>query len=150
MARVRRLWSGAAALLLSAACAAPPPLTVHIIAHSHCDPGWLESFEGYYQSQVGRILSNVMGELTADSARRFVWAETSFWMRWYEVQSEDMKATVKRHVDSGQLEFIGGGWVQNDEANPDPISVISQLTEGHEYLQSLFGKRPRIAWQIDP
>lgn len=27
---------------------------------------------------------------------------------------------------------------------------MRQVTEGHEYVQSLFGKRPRIAWQIDP
>jgi alpha-mannosidase II len=142
-----------AACLLAAQAAqtlSSTPLTVHIIPHSHCDPGWLESFEGYYLSQVARILSSVISELSEHPARRFVWAETSFWMRWYEVQSEEEKARVKSLVDSGQLEFVGGGWVQNDEANPDPISVISQLTEGHEYLQALFGKRPRIAWQIDP
>jgi phenylalanyl-tRNA synthetase beta chain len=40
--------------------------------------------------------------------------------------------------------------VQNDEANPDALAVLAQLTEGHEYLAQLFGKRPRIAWQIDP
>lgn len=136
-------------LLLAAACAAAclssaaaVPLTAHIIAHSHCDPGWLESFEGYYSTQVHGILSSVVDQLSRERDRRFVWAETSFWMRWYEVQQEDTKATVKALVESGQLEFVGGGWVQNDEANPDPVSVISQLSEGHEYLQALFGKRP--------
>ena len=132
------------------AAAAEPMLTAHIIAHSHCDPGWLESFEGYYQQQVHGILSSVMRSLERDPSRRFVWAETSFFMRWYEVQGDATKALVKRLVKTKQLEFIGGGWVQNDEANPDYASIISQITEGHEYLQTLFGQRPRIAWQIDP
>lgn len=125
-------------------------LTVHIIPHSHCDPGWLESFEGYYLSQVHTILSSVTEALTADKRRKFIWAEMSFWMRWYEVQSDETKARVQSFVASGQLEFVGGGWVQNDEANPDYAAIISQVTEGNEYLQTLFGTRPRIAWQIDP
>jgi hypothetical protein len=38
--------------------------------------------------------------------------------------------------------------VQNDEANPDPVSFISQMTTGHEYILKNFGVAPRIAWQI--
>ena len=106
--------------------------------------------EGYYQSQVNRILSSVVGELSKNPDRRFVWAESSFFMRWFESESEEIRTQFRALVASGQVEFVGGGWVQNDEANPDFGAVISQLTEGHEYLQQLFGKRPRIAWQIDP
>lgn len=29
-------------------------------------------------------------------------------------------------------------------------NVIDQMTEGHEYLYSLFGVRPLVGWQIDP
>ena len=48
----------------------------------------------------------------------------------------------------GQIEFVNGGWVQNDEASPDPVSLIGQMTTGHEYLLKNFGTAPRIAWQI--
>lgn len=34
-------------LALVAGHASAEVLQVHIIAHSHCDPGWLETFEGY-------------------------------------------------------------------------------------------------------
>jgi hypothetical protein len=102
-----------AALLLALAApraaAQPPPLRAFIVAHTHCDPGWLESFEGYYSSQVDRILSSVVRALAADAQRRFVWAEMSFWMRWYEVQGAETRALVQRLVASGQLEFVGGG-----------------------------------------
>ena len=69
-------------------------------------------------------------------------------MRWYEVQPAATQALVLRLVRSGQLEFVGGGWVQNDEANPDFAAVIAQISEGHEYLKTLFGVRARFAWQI--
>jgi hypothetical protein len=112
--------------------------------------GWLRSFEGYYSSQVNDILSGVTQQLLEDPTRRFVWSEMSFFMRWFEVQSDDTKRKFAELVHRGQLEFVGGGWSQHDEANPSYDSIIAQLTEGHEYILSLFGVRPRIAWSIDP
>jgi hypothetical protein len=139
-----------ALLTYAAALGSGEPLYIHIIGHSHCDPGWLRSFEGYYSTQVGDILSGVTRQLWEDSSRRFVWSEISFFMRWYEVQSDETKQRFHELVQRGQLEFVGGGWSQHDEANPSYDSIIAQLTEGHEYILSLFGVRPRIAWSIDP
>lgn len=144
--RVRHMRS----LLLAALPLLSRALVAHVIPHSHCDPGWLETFEGYFQTQVNSILNSVVDTVSADPARRFVWAESSFLMRWYEVATEARRAQLRSLVASGQVEFVGGGWVQNDEANPDYGAVISQLTEGHEYLAQLFGSRPRYFWQLDP
>ena len=127
-----------------------PALYVHLIAHSHDDPGWLSTFEGYYSGEVARILSAVVASLQLSPDRRFVWAEISFFMRWLEAQDDETKQRVAALVRSGQLEFIGGGWVQHDEANPSYDAIIAQETEGHEYLQALYGVRPRIAYAIDP
>lgn len=63
-----------------AADGAPLP-HAHIIAHSHCDPGWLDTFEGYYQHNVERILNDVLERLSENPTRRFVWAEISFFSR---------------------------------------------------------------------
>ena len=112
--------------------------------------GWLESFEQYYKGDVGSILDAVTEQLDADGRRRFSWGETSFFMRWLETRPATVKATVRRLVEERRLEFVGGGWVQHDEANPGPDAIVAQLTEGHEYLATLFGVKPRVAWSIDP
>lgn len=75
---------------------------------------------------------------------------SSFFNRWYESLSRDAKASFKALVSRGQIEFVNGGWVQNDEATPDPVAMINQMSTGHEYLLKNFGTAPRIAWQIDP
>ncbi len=99
---------------------------------------------------MASILSAVTEELSKDSSRRFIWAEISFFARWFETLSSAQRARFTALVRSGQLEFVGGGWVQNDEANPTPDAVVNQVTEGHEYLLTRFGVRPRVGWQIDP
>jgi len=125
-------------------------LTAHIIPHSHCDPGWLSTFEGYYTSDVNRIISAATDQLLNDKNKRFVWAETSFFSRWYEDQPLERKKAFRRLVHEGRWEFIGGGWAQNDEAASDLMLVVNQMTTGHQYLLENFGVQPRIGWQIDP
>lgn len=68
-----------------------------------------------------------------------------------EEQSEDRRNLFKSFVKKGQIEFVGGGFVQSDEASPDFEMVIRQLENGHQYLYKEFGvKRVRVGWQIDP
>ena len=64
------------------------------------------------------VLSGVTQQLWEDPSRRFVWSEMSFFMRWWETQAEETKTRFRTLVQRGQLEFVGAGWVQHDEANP--------------------------------
>jgi len=125
-------------------------LNVHIIPHSHCDPGWLKIFEEYYSSNVHGILNGVFNELLLDENKTFNWAEISFFNMWWKEQETEKKEKIKALVRNGQIEFVGGGIVQHDEAVASLDVIIDQITEGHEFLLRNFNTRPLIAWQIDP
>ena len=62
--------------------------------------------------------------------RRFIYVESAFFWRWCGEQSEGMKTTVRDLLDSGRLEFIGGGWSMNDEAAAHYTAIIDNMAFG--------------------
>lgn len=133
-------------------------LNIHLICHTHDDPGWIKTIDQYYYGSqkektavgVRYILSTVMDELEKDKNKRFSWCETSFLWRWL-VDSKERKR-LQKLVQQGQIEFIGGGWVQNDEATAYYVDIIDQMTLGLRTLKKYFGSCgvSHVAWQIDP
>lgn len=82
--------------------------------------------------------------------RRFTYAEQGFFQRWWHQQPESIRAAVRGLVRNGQLAFVGGGWAQHDEACPHFMSMIDQMTLGHQFLEREFNYSVRVGWQIDP
>nr|CAD7590765.1 unnamed protein product [Timema genevievae] len=138
----------------------PNKLNVHLIAHTHDDVGWLKTVDQYYygshtltqRAGVQYILDSVIQELKNDPQKRFIYVETAFFWKWWMDQHDFVKHTVRNLVNSGQLEFIGGGWTMNDEATTNYQSIIDQFTWGLRKLNESFGEcaRPHVGWQIDP
>ncbi|CAL8126674.1 unnamed protein product [Orchesella dallaii] len=135
-------------------------INVHLVPHSHDDVGWLKTVDQYYYGdnnkiQLGAVqytLDSVVSELQKSPDRRFIYVESAFFWRWWTNQDAEMQGIVTRLVNNGQLEFILGGWVMNDEACSHYNSIIDQMTLGLRFLNDTFGQcaRPRVAWQIDP
>ena len=103
-------------------------ITVHLIPHSHCDPGWLLTADQYFLTQVRSIIDTVIEALEASPSRRFIWSEVSYFTTWWRSTDDSSRARIKALVDSGALEMVMGGWVMNDEALPSLDAIIDQCT----------------------
>ncbi|XP_062125237.1 alpha-mannosidase 2 isoform X1 [Drosophila sulfurigaster albostrigata] len=125
-------------------------LKVFVVPHSHNDPGWIQTFEDYYNADTKHILSNALRHLTENPDMKFIWAEISYFSRFYEDLGENKKQQMKLLVKKGQLEFVTGGWVMPDEANSHWRNVLLQLTEGQTWLKEHFNITPTSSWAIDP
>nr|CAD2137397.1 unnamed protein product [Meloidogyne enterolobii] len=125
-------------------------LEVIVIPHSHCDPGWIKTFEKYYEDQVQNILNFMVTHLTQNKDLKFIFAEISFFELWWSKQTNKIREKVKQLLINGQFEIVTGGWVMTDEANAHYYSIIMELFEGHEFLKNQLDYIPRNHWSIDP
>ncbi|XP_041674563.1 lysosomal alpha-mannosidase-like [Drosophila eugracilis] len=135
-------------------------VNIHLVPHSHDDVGWLKTVDQYFYGHknniqhagVQYIIDTVISELIKNPDRRFIQVETSFFSKWWDEQSETVRAIVKKLVNEGRLQFTNGAWSMNDEAAVNYQSVIDQFTVGLKFLDDTFGVcgRPRVGWQIDP
>ncbi|CAD5121439.1 unnamed protein product [Dimorphilus gyrociliatus] len=125
-------------------------LHVVVIPHSHSDPGWLKTFDEYVLDQTYQTLQNVAIELERLPNMTFVWAETSFLNAWSGRTEPKNLAKIQKHLESGRLEIVEGGWVVPDQATPSLYGLINQMVEGHSWLRKYLKYTPKNSWALDP
>lgn len=125
-------------------------LKVILVPHTHCDPGWVKTYEVYYRTQTKRILDSFVGKLEESHKLKFMFTEISYFSWWWSEIDDSMRQRVKKFIASGQFEISTGGWVMTDEANAHYYAMLDQLIEGHQWLNSTLGYVPKSGWSIDP
>ena len=126
------------------------PLKVIVVPHSHCDPGWHKTVDGYFDDQTHPTLDNMVEKLMKFPKMTFIWAESVFLSLWWKGIDDNKKNDVKRLIKEGRLEIVVGSWVVPDEANPHYFALIDQMIEGHQWLWDNIGVKPNNTWALDP
>ena len=110
-------------------------INIHVIPHTHLDPGWLNTPEEYYENErIEEIFDTIMNNLDRNKDRTFVINELFYFKKWYSNKSKDEKENFKKILEEKRIEFVSGGFVVNDEATPSYNDIMDQVRIGHQFL----------------
>uniref|UniRef100_A0AC35UIG0 Alpha-mannosidase n=1 Tax=Rhabditophanes sp. KR3021 TaxID=114890 RepID=A0AC35UIG0_9BILA len=127
-----------------------PKLQVILVNHAHCDPGWLKTYEQYYDDQVDHILYEMKDYLSSNKEMKFVQVEISFFEMFFRKLDAQNREDIKLLIKNKQLEIVSGGWVMADEACAHYFAQIVEMFEGHEFTKNHLEFVPKNHWSIDP
>ncbi|XP_045783844.1 alpha-mannosidase 2 isoform X3 [Maniola jurtina] len=127
-----------------------PRLKVIVVPHSHNDPGWLKTFEQYFELKTKNIINNIVQKLNQHPNMTFIWTEISFLNAWWERTHPVKQKALKKLIKEGRLEITAGGWVMPDEACTHIYALVDQFIEGHNWVKTNLGIAPKTGWSIDP
>ena len=138
----------------------PTNLTVHIIPHSHLDPGWLQTVEAMYEGKDGfhnshdkgpnspaaakgiqALITQMIAGVAAGKDRTFAPEIGVFYDMWWKDANTTQRNTVRQLVREGRLEWTGGGWTQHDEACSrieDQVDKIIRIELFSTFLTAVF------------
>ena len=121
--------------------------TIRAVGNSHIDMAWLwpwtetvEVVRNTFQSVLDLMREYPDFKFTMSSARTYEWMQEKY---------PDLFQEIKRRVQEGRWEVIGGMWVEPDLNMPDGESLVRQILVGKRYFQKNFGIDVRIGWNPD-
>jgi alpha-mannosidase len=119
-----------------------------MIGNSHIDPVWLWQWpEGFqeiratFRSALDRMNEYPEFIFTSDSAAYYAWVE--------EIDP-GMFAEIRRRVDEGRWEIVGGWWVEPDCNIPGGESFVRQALYSQRYFEEKFGRIATVGYNVDP
>ncbi len=121
--------------------------TFHLLSNAHLDPVWLWDWrEGLNQGLITcRTVLDLMDEHPHLTFNR---GEAAIYRHIEETDPATFER-IRRYVQSGRWDFVGGTWIQPDENLPATETLVRQFTRGQRYFASRFGRRVKVAWSAD-
>ncbi|MCO6008656.1 glycoside hydrolase [Actinoallomurus purpureus] len=138
--------------------------TMWMVSHFHYDPVWWNTQAGFTETWYdlpaaeGRRPAEVrtafdLVRLHLDAARRdddykFVLAEVDYLKPYWDVYPED-RADLRRFLDEGRIELVGGNYNEPNTNLTHPESTIRNAVYGIGYQRDVVGGDPQSAWMLD-
>jgi alpha-mannosidase len=121
--------------------------TCYFLGHSHVDAAWLWTFNetiDVFHSACETILKLM------DKYPGFCYSQSSAqYYKWLEEKYPETFEKVKRKIDEGRWEVVGGTWVESDGNMPSGESLVRQFLHGKRYFKEKFNVDAKIAWMPD-
>jgi alpha-mannosidase len=121
--------------------------TFHLTGNSHIDAAWLWPWTETVDV-VRRTFSTALQLMNEHPGYTYTQSAAAY-NEWMADKYPSMNAEIKRRIQEGRWEIVGGMWVEPDLNLPDGESLVRQLLVGKRWFQQAYGVDVRIGWNPD-
>jgi alpha-mannosidase len=121
--------------------------TFHLTGNSHIDAAWLWPWTETVDV-VRRTFSTALQLMNEYPGYTYTQSAAAY-NEWMAQKYPSMNAEIKRRIQEGRWEIVGGMWVEPDLNMPDGESLVRQLLVGKRWYKQAYGVDVRIGWNPD-
>lgn len=121
--------------------------TCYFLGHSHLDAAWLWTF-----SETIEVFHDTCETILRlmEKYHDFCFCQSSAqYYKWLEEKYPETFEKVKKRVEEGRWETVGGTWVEPDDNMPSGESFVRQFLYGKRYFCERFNVDVKVAWFPD-
>ena len=119
----------------------------HMIGHAHIDPVWLWPWsEG--MAVVHSTFRSALDRMNETPEFAFIASSAQFY-QWVAENDPEMLEEIKKRVEEGRWNIVGGWWVEPDVNIPGGEAMVRQGLYGQKTFQRLLGRKAKIAFNPD-
>ena len=121
--------------------------TWHLTGNSHIDAAWLWPW-----TETVDVVKRTFGtalQLMYEYPQYTYTQSAAAYNEWMADKYPDMNAEIKKRIQEGRWEIVGGMWVEPDLNMPDGESLVRQLLVGKRWYKQAYGVDVRIGWNPD-
>ena len=121
--------------------------TFHETGNSHIDAAWLwpwtETVDVVHRTfgTAAQLLNEYPQYTYTQSAAQY--------NEWMADKYPELNDQIKKQIDAGRWEVVGGMWVEPDLNLPDGESLVRSILIGKRYFQKEYGVDVHIGWNPD-
>lgn len=122
-------------------------LNYNLTGNSHIDAAWLWPWEETVDT-VKRTFGTAI-QLMSEYPTYTYSQSAAVYSQWMADEYPQLNDEIRKRVDEGRWELVGGMWLEPDLNMPDGESQVRQILVGQRTFQKLYGKTTRIGWNPD-
>ena len=126
----------------------PNVILTYIVSHSHFDPEWRDTYEGYLDRELPQLIDRVA--LLREAPMQVFNMDEELALRPLIERNPELTEEIRQRVMEGSIE-LKGIVTAGELTMPLGESMIRQLTEGEQWATRLlnFEVRPTTCWNVD-
>lgn len=126
----------------------PESLRIHIVGQSHIDIAWMWRYEQTKKKAQKTFKKVVLHSNIFPDRFRFALSEPLL-LDWVKKDNPVLFNEIQDLVKRGNIELVGGSYVEPDCMMPSGESFIRQRLYGMRFYKENFGNLPKVEWYLD-